>query len=190
MFENVTYRARPPQSDRAEVKQGGMVCMISDHDGYKVGTVARTPRGGDPNKMLSVMFDDEDFPREVRLRDVHAVAASVTVTDANNVSVTFFDTGVTINGTPGRLSVLLYGNGDFSLVCDGFPCGGGKGVVPSDSVEASRHYAVVAERTALQALAALCDSDSDIFDVHALDRVAMRRFVELRRAELDSQGGC
>lgn len=185
MTEKVTYGARPPQPDRAEVKQGGMVCMISD-SGYKVGTVVQMSCDRGPNGMLLVLFEDEDSPREVPLRGVHAVAAKVTVFDGGGVNVVFFNTGAAANGTPGRLGVILYDSGGFSLVCDGFPCGRGERVVPADSVKASRRDVDIAERTALQALAALCDSDSDIFEAHKLDRVAMRQFVELRRAEIGS----
>jgi hypothetical protein len=186
MSEHVSYRTRALQPGRVEIALRSKVTTPTGR-GERVGIVAQMPVDGDPNEMLSVLFNNEDNPRSVRLCDVRAVAAEVhrdDRADADTVLVSFYGTGAAGEGKPDRLSVFLYSSGNCSLVCDGWPVGRSGRIVPDYHVRRALVDDEGAEKAALFALNRLCEMQSDLFEVHAMDREALRAFVHARVREL------
>lgn len=150
----------------------------------KRGYLVAMPHPGDPNRMVSVLFEDEDEPRPVRLVDVRAVAAAVQIHPSGNALVIYYATGVSTNGTPGNLGVWVYGNGNVSVSCDGWPVGGAEDILPRYLRRFGRQ-GEHAEAAALWALGRLCVTASSIFADHAMSVAALREFVKTRAAELN-----
>ena len=171
---------REPREDRAEIAVRTLVALTDNT--RKRGNVVALPRPSDQNRMVTVLFEDEDNPREGRMADLRAVAGTVQLRPEGGVLVVYYDTGISADGTPGRLGVLLYGTGNVSLVYDGWPVGGAEDILPKYLRRFGRQ-GEHAEAAALWALGRLCLTESSIFADHALSRSALRQFASARAAE-------